>query len=316
MSSESKMPKKRGRPRKTVAIVNKPNKNKILEKKIQNDDDDEIIIDLPVFESDANSESSSEIDDGFTMKDDSNNEAETLKSLSRDSSDEESNIDYLNEIKKRDQIIKQLREKLDNMRLFGIHDNIITATKENKRTILDMKLITIGEDNKLVIAEKTNISCFWCTYTFDSLPCFLPDRYFKDSYYVFGCFCSFGCVVAYNQNLNDYRTQIRHSLLTKMYNTIFNNNTTLPIAPQREMLEKFGGPLSIDEFRDTTVICRKEFKMAIPPVIPLISHIDETNADERKQKPITKSVDKTPDMNQSMKPTPKIAVPIKKPKSK
>ena len=52
---------------------------------------------------------------------------------------------------------------------------------------------------------------------------FIPEKYINGKYHVFGNFCSFGCAFAYNDNsINDYRRQIRDSLLKKLYKDIFN----------------------------------------------------------------------------------------------
>ena len=46
------------------------------------------------------------------------------------------------------------------------------------------------------ISDKKS-ACFWCTYEFDNPPVYIPKHYIKDSYQVYGCFCSPECSTAY-----------------------------------------------------------------------------------------------------------------------
>jgi hypothetical protein len=170
-----------------------------------------------------------------------------------------------------------LKSKLKDKSLYN--ENTIALTKENKKKLINLGLISIN-NNKLQIAEKTNIACWWCTYTFDTCPCYLPDHYKNNRYYVFGNFCGFSCMLAYNENLDDYRKSIRTVLIKQLYREIFkNDNLIIKVAGPRELLTKFGGPLDISQYRDPNNICVKTFKMTIPPLIPLISEYEEVIID-------------------------------------
>ena len=184
----------------------------------------------------------------------------------------------INELNRREALIMTLKSKLKDKSLYN--ENTIALTKDNKKKLLNLGLISINK-NKLQIAEKTNIACWWCTYEFDTCPCFLPDHYKNNRYYVFGNFCGFSCMLAYNENLDDYRKSVRTVLIKQMYRDIFVNNDNLikPAGP-RELLQKFGGPLDISQYRDPNTICVKTFKMTIPPLIPLISEYEEVMIDK------------------------------------
>jgi len=181
----------------------------------------------------------------------------------------------VNEIKKRDIIIKNLKDNLKNFKNYQ-QDNFISVNKDVKKKLINLGLITFN-DNKLHITETTNIACWWCCYNFSTYPIFLPEKYQDGKYHVFGNFCSFSCALAYNDNLNDYRKGIREGLVKKMYKDIFNIDCQIKSAPAREVLEKFGGPLSIDNFRDPKFVCSKNLKITIPPQIPLLSYYEEIN---------------------------------------
>jgi len=275
-NEDSNAPKRRGRPRKNVTLINKQVKTKPQEKKKLNEDD-EIVLDLPLFDD------SSEKNNVYTTKtpsSDNISKKETIHSLSSFHDSGNNATTTMGALKKKDLQIKQLKNEIESLKKSTGQENTITITKEHKRIMVDLKLINL-KDNKPVLVDKTNISCFWCTYEFDTLPCFLPDRYFKGYYYVFGCFCSFGCAAAYNMKMDDYRTHIRHGLLSNIYHSVFKTDKPVPIAEQKEITTKYGGPISIDTFRDPLAICKKEHRMLIPPMIPLISQIEEiTKSDD------------------------------------
>jgi hypothetical protein len=51
-------------------------------------------------------------------------------------------------------------------------------------------------------------------------------------------------------------------------------------AGPRELLQKFGGPLDISQYREPNNISVKTYKMTLPPMIPLISEYEEVNLDK------------------------------------
>jgi hypothetical protein len=184
------------------------------------------------------------------------------------------NIEKLiEELHKKDAIIMTLKSKLKDKSLYN--ENSVGLTKDNKKKLMNIGLISVN-NNKLQIAEKSDIACWWCTHNFDSLPLFLPEHYKDDKYFVFGNFCSFSCMLAYNDNLDDYRKSVRSSLIKQLYRDIFGeNNMYIKPAGPRELLKKFGGILDITEYRDPNNVCKKNYKMTIPPMIPLLSEYDE-----------------------------------------
>jgi len=210
-------------------------------------------------------------------------------------SDKKSSVSYdknkinleklLDELQKRDTMINTLKMKLQDKSIFN--ENTLTMNKENKKQLMNLNLISIN-DNKINICDKTNIACWWCTYNFDTQPLFMPehckqDRYKNTIYYVFGNFCSFGCMLAYNENLDDYRKSVRTTLIKQLYMDIFKcEDMHIKTAGPRELLEKFGGPVNITKFRDSNVVTRKTFKVTLPPQIPLLSELEELVIEKSK----------------------------------
>jgi hypothetical protein len=211
--------------------------------------------------------------------DETNEETDNITNNSQSKNHKHISVEKLiDELNRREAVIMNLKSKLKDKSLYN--ENTIGLTKDNKKKLINLGLITINK-NKLQIAEKTNIACWWCTYNFDTFPCFLPDHYKNNRYYVFGNFCGFSCMLAYNENLDDYRKSIRTVLIKQMYREIFlNDNLIIKVAGPRELLTKFGGPLDISQYRDPNNICVKTFKMTIPPLIPLISEYEEVMIDK------------------------------------
>lgn len=274
-------PKKRGRPRKNLDNVqhNKVIKPKKLVPKKEEDDD--LLLHLRIYD-DSLSEKNK-----FTMHDDSDGSYDSSKintiiplSDQEDTSSDDADInvsDLLKELKKKDQVIKKLRETLDEYKNTNI-DNSVFATKDVKKSYNDLKLIDISS-KKQIIADKTDICCWYDSEKFDNIPFHIVDKYTNDTYYVFGCFCSVECALAYNLALGDSRTNIRNALTRSLCYKIFGENIQINIAWKKELLKKFGGPMTIDEFRNKSLLCKKDIKMNIPPLMPMIAVIEESSKD-------------------------------------
>ena len=218
--------------------------------------------------------------------DDSDNNSAKFNHLTETNKNDDSDSDCVNvnvnidklldEIKKRDLIISTLKSKMKDKN--NICENSIAMTKDNKKMLINLGLIQITK-NKTICCEKTDLACWWCTYNFETIPLFLPDHDRNSVYFVFGNFCSFSCMLAYNQNLDDYRKSDRNSLIKQLYYKIFKKTITIKPAGPRELLKKFGGPIDIQQFRDPNYVCSKELKLTIPPMIPLISELEEIEID-------------------------------------
>jgi hypothetical protein len=75
----------------------------------------------------------------------------------------------------------------------------------------------------------------------------------KEYYETDGVFCSFNCCNAY---IKDNKHNLLYSqsevLLTEIYNQIFGNDIkTIENAPHWRLIDKYGGHLTIDQFRDS-----------------------------------------------------------------
>jgi len=150
---------------------------------------------------------------------------------------------------------------------------------------IQVKLENIYNEDIWETAKDNSICCWWCCHTFDMLPIGLPNKYYENKFNVMGYFCSFNCALAYNLSLNDHKIWDRISLLYHLRNIIFNsiypdgnikNLDDIIIAPPRSLLKMFGGKLDINEFREKSIILKKQYRNIIPAVTSSLEQIEET----------------------------------------
>ncbi|MEM0354143.1 MAG: hypothetical protein QXW79_01040 [Thermoplasmata archaeon] len=203
---------------------------------------------------------------------------------------------------------KEMDEKLDGMFRNDIPgDSICSKCSRNEKIIASLKA-KLGKyekrekderinkiyNNKLkfisyktgerIIIRKTNIKCWWDAHGFNNLPCFLPEMYYRGIYHVSGCFCSFNCALAYNlYYLRDSKVFQRKSLIYKLYREMYGLGPDDPIeikeAPPKELLEAFGGEMTIDVYRRKFTMIHREYLVYTPPIKPINIQIEERNVE-------------------------------------
>ena len=95
-------------------------------------------------------------------------------------------------------------------------------------------------------------ACFWCSYDFDNPPIYIPKHFLKETYHVYGYFCSPECGVAHlmEENIDSSVKFERYYLMNYIYSKIFQYSKNIKPAPNPYyMLEKFYGNLTIQEYR-------------------------------------------------------------------
>jgi hypothetical protein len=139
------------------------------------------------------------------------------------------------------------------------HNNTVTtSTLENS----NIDKFTTKEINAKLKRLKINLyknecsekraACFWCTYDFDSPPCYIPKYELDQTIYGYGSFCRPECAAAYlmKENIDDSSKFERYYLLNQMYGKIFGYEKNIKLAPNPYyLLEKYYGNLTIQEYR-------------------------------------------------------------------
>jgi len=119
--------------------------------------------------------------------------------------------------------------------------------------ILNHKLKMLAHDLHTNNISDKKSACFWCTCEFDNPAIYIPKHAIKDTYHVYGCFCSPECSVGhlFQQSDIDSSTKFeRYSLLNHIYGRIYNYEKNIKPAPDPNYtLDKFYGNLSIQEYR-------------------------------------------------------------------
>jgi hypothetical protein len=152
-----------------------------------------------------------------------------------------------------------------------------------KKNLKNIMYEFISANNEKKWPESTDVYCWWCCHPFTWMPCALPEYYKKEKFHVNGCFCTFNCAASYNFSKNDNDKWERYSLLNLMYKKLYNTKfVKISLAPPREILKIFGGYLSIEEFREHTLMNEKVFAVIKPPLISIISKIEENVSSSSK----------------------------------
>lgn len=159
--------------------------------------------------------------------------------------------------------------------------------------------------------KSCNSACLWDCHDFPYMPWGIPESYdiYTGTFNLYGVFCSPNCALAYlmkeERNIGTMWEKV--SLLNLLYHIIYNgtstpNNDELPSlvslhrqnkaknnvnkydnkwgyenlvpAPDRMTLNKFGGPLTIEQFRCLTINNDKQYHIVFPPC-NFVSHILE-----------------------------------------
>jgi hypothetical protein len=121
----------------------------------------------------------------------------------------------------------------------------------------------------------TDIACFWCSHTFEGMPCIVPEREEKGIYRVYGNFCCPECAVAYllEETVDSTTRWERMALLHRIYGAFYNYKRIFP-APARASLKLFGGPMSIQSYRNTLKERKVRVDIQVPPMTSILSSLD------------------------------------------
>lgn len=290
IESSTPTKRKRGRPRKNQEETKKK-KNKSSDinavcKEVSLCSDDEIILHLPISMDDVKNLSNiisegSESINSYRTEDNKSNISSKFTIGGISDSDTESSYDsdseMLSKIKKLQDENKVLKKELETYKKI-IEQNLNSGLLDIKASKMKVNFVNYINGEQFV-DEKTDIACWWCTYNFDNVPCFLPEKYMDNTFHVFGCFCSYNCAAAYNIDIDDYRVADRFALLKKLYFCIFKQADEIYIAPPRLILIKFGGKLTIKNYRENSIKNTKEYRLLMPPLKTIVPVIEESFTD-------------------------------------
>jgi len=170
---------------------------------------------------------------------------------------------------------------IDTSILFKIYPSLINTKCENKDTN-DINLnttdgIRLNYDDKVWVllpsfskenGNKNKIECWWCKHSFSNKPLGIPLCENEEGYITDGCFCSIECIITYIHSTRDIKYKNSIELINKIFIENYNKDIEeMNIIPAHDwkLLEKFGGFLTINEFRSEM---KKQFKEIVGNFIP------------------------------------------------
>jgi hypothetical protein len=156
---------------------------------------------------------------------------------------------------------------------------VITATQQPQTNHDSYRnailLVQFKESSEVkALPEETDVACFWCCHPFKGRPVVLPIRDEGEYLQVYGNFCCPECAMAYLFDMRqDSHTRWEQlALLNRVYSDYVGGK--IKPAPHRSVLKMFGGPMSIDEFRDIITQKKVRVDIHIPPMVSLLSTMD------------------------------------------
>ncbi len=124
------------------------------------------------------------------------------------------------------------------------------------------------------LPDSVDIACFWCTEPFEYQPVVIPEREEKGMYKVYGNFCCPECALAYllEENIDPHVRWERMALLHRLYSELY--TTRIFPAPSRQSLKKFGGPMNVEQYRNTIRNKNVRVDIQMPPLVSILGTMD------------------------------------------
>lgn len=122
-------------------------------------------------------------------------------------------------------------------------------------------------------SEETDLCCVWCTEPCNCVPVPCPVGYEKGKgvFKTFGQFCRFECMLSYARERR--QVPLARFMMKVVYGVPISQE--YGFAPSRLVMEKFGGPLSVEAYRGTVCKTNLEHKKIALPFIPVLAGLEE-----------------------------------------
>jgi hypothetical protein len=172
-----------------------------------------------------------------------------------------------------------INNNLEKINIDEDDDSYYNKEIETKEIWKKLKQLEHNLHNNNINNKKS--ACFWCTYDFDNPPIYIPKHFLKNSYHVYGCFCSPECAVAHlmEENIDSSSKFERYYLINHIYSKIYDYKQNIKPSPNPYyMLDKYYGNLSIQEYRS---LLRNErlFLIIEKPLTRIMPELHEDNDD-------------------------------------
>ena len=159
------------------------------------------------------------------------------------------------------------------------HNDVHDYDENGESNEIWKKLKTLEHNLHINNVSDKKSACFWCSHDFDNPPIYIPKHFIKDSYQVYGCFCTPECAVAHlmQDNIDTSTKFERYHLLNHIYSKIYNYKKNIKPAPNPYyMLERFYGNLTIQEYR-SLLKSERLFLIVDKPLTRILPEFHEDN---------------------------------------
>ena len=167
-------------------------------------------------------------------------------------------------------------KKKDSKDDVKIPENLIIKLQSTK--IEENNIQPYDQENNMNIKNNernTSEVCWNCCHPFHNLIHGIPLKYINKVFYVYGDFCSLECASRHAfDHFKDFDFSEIYSLINLYNNIVFDTHEKIELAPNRLLLKLFGGPQTIEEYRDNFKK-KNVYDIKIPPIFP-INHIIDT----------------------------------------
>lgn len=137
------------------------------------------------------------------------------------------------------------------------HSNTVSTPLKHENILEDDYINQIKLYN---VDMQKQVSCYWCSYNCDETYR-IPYNIINNEFEMYGNFCSPECACAFNfKELDDEYIWERYSLI----NYLYGKGENIKIAPNKLVLNCYGGPLSVDEYK-SVINNNYSIKVVLPP---------------------------------------------------
>ena len=157
----------------------------------------------------------------------------------------------------------------------NVDDLIIKLNNDKKENTINLS-IDIDDNNDNNYNELSNgygDLCWNCCHEFHNIVHGLPINYDNNVFHTIGSFCSIECLSRYAvDNMNDDIYEIL-PLINLYNNKIYNTNKKVKLAPNKLLLNIFGGNMTIEDYRNNNIL----YDLKMPIIIPVNYNINKYN---------------------------------------
>ena len=174
-----------------------------------------------------------------------------------------------------------------------ITENLIIKLKKNIVDEYNISSYNKDDLNNQYVNEVGNSEICWnCCHKFNEHKFGIPMKYVHGVFYIYGDFCSLECASRYaHDELKEYDFSEIFSLINLYSNTIYNKSSKIDMAPHRLLLNVFGGPLIIEEYRSNN---SNNYDIRIPPILPIKHLVNQYETKQTANKNMLKLYRKKP----------------------